>query len=60
VFQLRADAFDVLNHANESNGLDMNVLDVQDPSNPTGAYFGNPHYARVGARTMRLEAKFTF
>ena len=59
-FQLRADAFDVLNHANESNGLDMNVLDVQDPSNPTGAYFGNPHYARVGARTMRLEAKFTF
>jgi len=60
VFQLRADAFNVLNHANESNGLDMNVLDVQDPSNPTGAYFGNPHYGRVGARTMRLEAKFTF
>jgi hypothetical protein len=59
-FQLRADAFNVLNHANASNGLDMNVLDVQDPSNPTGAYFGNPHYARTGARTMRLEAKFTF
>ena len=60
MFQLRADAFNVLNHANESNGLDMNVLDVQDPTNPTGAYFGNPHYARVGGRTMRLEAKFTF
>lgn len=60
MFQVRADAYDVLNHANESNGLDMNVLDVQDPTNPTGAYFGNPHFARVGARTMRLEAKFTF
>lgn len=60
VFQLRADAFNLLNHVNEANGLDVNVLDVQDPSNPSGAYFGNPHYARAGARTMRLEAKFSF
>lgn len=59
-FQIRADMFNALNHANESSGLDMNVLDVQDPSNSSAPYFGNPHYARTGARTMRLEAKFTF
>jgi len=59
-FQVRADMFNVLNHANESAGLDMNVLDVQDPSSPATPYFGNPHYARTGARTMRLEGKFTF
>ena len=59
-FQIRADMFNVLNHANESAGLDMNVLDVQDPPNAAAPYFGNPHYARTGARTMRLAAKFTF
>ena len=59
-FQLRADIFNVLNHANEVSGLDMNVLDVQDPTNLPAASFGNPHYARVGGRTMRLQAKLTF
>jgi len=59
-FQIRADMFNVLNHANESAGLDMNVLDVQDPSNAAAPNFGSTHYARTGARTMRLQAKFTF
>ncbi|HJX01388.1 MAG TPA: carboxypeptidase regulatory-like domain-containing protein [Terriglobales bacterium] len=59
-FQLRADIFNVLNHANEISGLDMNVLDVQDPTNLSAASFANPHYARTGGRTMRLQAKLTF
>ena len=59
-FQLRADAFNLLNHPNASNGLDMNVLDAADPANPTANSFGNPQYARVGGRVMRLEARFSF
>jgi hypothetical protein len=58
--QLRADVLDVLNHANDTNALNMNVLQVQSTTNPYGNYFGNTHYARAGSRTMRLEAKFTF
>jgi hypothetical protein len=59
-FQLRADAFNLLNHPNASNGLDMNVLDAADRANPTANSFGNPQYARVGGRVMRLEARFRF
>ena len=44
----------------EISGLDMNVLDVQDPTNLSAASFANPHYARTGGRTMRLQAKLTF
>ena len=61
-FQIRGDFFNVLNHPNNSYGVDNNLLDVSalGTNVPNQNTFMSSYYARNSFRKIRLEAKYKF